>query len=131
MRLCHRTPPGDAILDEGFKDGHGYYGAFSDIQGVWLSDVPLDANDGAKGDDLLAVRSPKRSSPGTSGSRRASRIANGSSGLRSSAAARWRRCTPEEEADLIGEPDEAVLEVLRQRMAARGFFGAPGGNGTA
>jgi hypothetical protein len=63
MRLYHRTTAEAAatILGTGFVDREGYYGHEDDagepvrLCGVWVSDVPLDANEGAKGDTLLVV----------------------------------------------------------------------------
>jgi hypothetical protein len=58
-RYYHRTPEAAAILRDGFRDGEGSYGlATLWLTGVFLSDVPLDENEGAKGDDLLAVDLP-------------------------------------------------------------------------
>jgi hypothetical protein len=52
--LYHRTTvdAGEAILQSGFRDTKGGYG-FTDVEleGVWLSDRPLDCNDGAGPDD--------------------------------------------------------------------------------
>jgi hypothetical protein len=44
----------EAILREGFRDGPPYP-ELLDICGVWLSDIPLDCNEGAKGDVVLEV----------------------------------------------------------------------------
>jgi hypothetical protein len=57
MKLYHRTTAEIAsrILAHGFKDATGYYLTFSKHTGVWLSDWPLDMNEGAKGDTLLEV----------------------------------------------------------------------------
>jgi hypothetical protein len=57
MKLFHRAYAKDAdrILRSGFKDGTGNYMTEHQHSGVWLSDVPLDANEGAFGDTLLAV----------------------------------------------------------------------------
>lgn len=57
MRLFHRcyAEDADAILQAGFKDGTGTYMTKHEYSGVWLSNVPLDANEGAFGDTLLAV----------------------------------------------------------------------------
>lgn len=54
----HRTSrsAAEAILREGFRDGEGFYGFEVLLRGVWLSDVPLDINEGADGDTLLAVK---------------------------------------------------------------------------
>jgi hypothetical protein len=57
--LYHRTPAGAAILAGGFRDGHGNYLTINEYSGVWLSNSPLDANEGATGDDLLAVEIPE------------------------------------------------------------------------
>jgi hypothetical protein len=60
--LYHRTTAGaaKAILDSGFRDRRASYGFDIEIEGVWLSDVPLDAGDFGplgQGEDgvLLAV----------------------------------------------------------------------------
>jgi hypothetical protein len=58
-RFYHRTSrkAAEAILNEGgFRDREGTYLTGRAWQGVWLSNVPLDANDGAEGDVLLEVR---------------------------------------------------------------------------
>src|SRR5690348_6325530 len=63
--LYHRTTKdcADLIINNGFKDGCDSYGIFRngsprELRGVWLSDVPLDANEGAEGDTLLKVTLP-------------------------------------------------------------------------
>jgi len=43
------------ILADGFADGHDSYLTDQDFSGVWLSDRPLDANEGAWGDTVLKV----------------------------------------------------------------------------
>jgi hypothetical protein len=45
-------------VGEGFRDGTGSYGFLvaEPLSGVWLSDVPLDENEGARGDTVLAVK---------------------------------------------------------------------------
>lgn len=55
--VCHCTTreAAEAILVDGFRDGTGSYMTDRTWSGVWLSDVPLDANEGAGGDALLAV----------------------------------------------------------------------------
>jgi hypothetical protein len=60
--LYHRTTAeaAKAILDSGFHDKRGHYGFDIEVEGVWLSDVPLDAGDFGplgQGEDgvLLAV----------------------------------------------------------------------------
>ena len=58
-RYFHRTCVADAILREGFRDGHGSYGlATLTLTGVFISDEPLDVNEGAHGDDLLEITFP-------------------------------------------------------------------------
>jgi hypothetical protein len=54
-RYYHRTSraAADEILRVGFRDGHGRYLTESGHTGVWISDVPLDENEGA--DTLLVV----------------------------------------------------------------------------
>jgi hypothetical protein len=59
VKLYHRTAAGDAILAEGFKDQGGTYLTTNWYEGVWLSDRPLDANEGASGRDLLVVDIPE------------------------------------------------------------------------
>ena len=56
-RFYHRTSTENAraILAGGFRDGSGTYLTEQEFSGVWLSDVPLDGNEGASGDVLLAV----------------------------------------------------------------------------
>ena len=55
--MFHRTTAAaaEAILTGGFRDGSGPYTTAERWSGVWLSDVPLDGNEGAKGDVLLEV----------------------------------------------------------------------------
>lgn len=57
IRLFHRTTGENAaqILAEGFRDAEDYYMVDHLYRGVWLSDRPLDANGGARGDVLLEV----------------------------------------------------------------------------
>ena len=59
MEVFHRTDAGDEILSDGFRDGHGSYMTHNEYSGVWLSNTPLDANEGAEGDQLLAVDIPE------------------------------------------------------------------------
>ncbi len=56
-RLLHRTTEeaAKAILRDGFRDAEGTSGTGQMFKGVWLSDVPLDAIEGATGDVLLEV----------------------------------------------------------------------------
>ena len=55
--LFHRTTEegASAILDAGFRDATGNYLTSQEWTGVWFSNVPLDVNEGAKGDVLLKV----------------------------------------------------------------------------
>jgi hypothetical protein len=57
VRLWHRTSEEAArsILEGGFKDHTGTYLTDVELSGVWLSDVPLDGNEGCKGRVLLRV----------------------------------------------------------------------------
>ncbi len=56
MRLFHRTDHGPEIVRDGFRDGAGSYGmATLWLEGVFLSDSPVDINEGATGEDLLEV----------------------------------------------------------------------------
>lgn len=55
MRYYHRTDSARDILAHGFRDTTGYYLTVQEWSGVFLSDVPLDCNEGTKGEDLLEV----------------------------------------------------------------------------
>jgi hypothetical protein len=57
VTLYHRTTEDAArkIVSDGFRDGEDYYGTETRLSGVWLSDSPLDANEGACGNALLRV----------------------------------------------------------------------------
>jgi hypothetical protein len=61
MIVYHRTSATAAqqILNHGFRDGVGKYLTDQEWSGVWFSDVPLDANEGAEGDILLQVQVPE------------------------------------------------------------------------
>src|SRR6516165_2348302 len=56
----HRTTDECAglILRDGFRDGTGTYMTDQLWTGVWLSNVPLDGNEGASGNVLLQVELP-------------------------------------------------------------------------
>ena len=56
----HRTTRhnADLILAGGFKDGRGTYLTDQVFEGVFLSDRPLDCNEGANSDALLSVTLP-------------------------------------------------------------------------
>jgi hypothetical protein len=64
MILFHRTSAANAaqILRDGFRDGVGRYLTEQEWTGVWLSNVPLDSNEGAEGDTLLQVELPDQAS---------------------------------------------------------------------
>lgn len=47
MRYYHRTASAEAILTEGFRDGEGTYATGEWQRGVFLSDFPLNGNEGA------------------------------------------------------------------------------------
>jgi hypothetical protein len=57
MILYHRTDPqaAETILQQGCRAGSGEYMTPNTYSGVWLSNVPLDENEGASGDILLEV----------------------------------------------------------------------------
>jgi hypothetical protein len=59
MRVFHRTDAAEAILRSGFQDGRGSYMTDRERTGVWVSDVPLDINEGARGDVLLSIEVPE------------------------------------------------------------------------
>lgn len=56
-KVYHRTTPeaATAILKDGFRDAEGNFLTRNVYRGVWLSDRPLDENEGAWGDRLLEV----------------------------------------------------------------------------
>jgi hypothetical protein len=57
MILWHRTSAAvaECVFRDGFRDDRGTYLTDQEFSGVWLSDQPLDANEGASGDTLLCV----------------------------------------------------------------------------
>jgi len=59
MILYHRTYHAEQILTDGFKDGTSDYLTDLTFTGVWLSDIPLDNSEGAKGDTLLQLEIPE------------------------------------------------------------------------
>jgi hypothetical protein len=60
LRVYHRIDHADAILRDGFLDGHGHYLTDQVWRGVWVSaNWPLDANDGAEGDVVLELEIPE------------------------------------------------------------------------
>jgi hypothetical protein len=55
----HTTDAAAAILRDGFRDGTGSYLLASlTLTGVFLADMPVDVNEGARGDQVLAVELP-------------------------------------------------------------------------
>ena len=53
--ICyHTTGAADAILREGFRDATRYIAGI-ELTGVWLGGQIMDANEGAKGDQVLQV----------------------------------------------------------------------------
>ena len=58
MKVYHRTFHAAAILREGFLDATGTYLTGKEFSGVWVSDRPLDVNEGAEGDVLLTLSIP-------------------------------------------------------------------------
>jgi hypothetical protein len=57
VTVYHRTTrkAADAILRDGFRDATGTYLTDTEHTGVWVSDRPLDANEGANGSHVLKV----------------------------------------------------------------------------
>ncbi len=58
MRIYHRTFAAASILQNGFQDATKTYGTGLESTGVWVSDRPLDAGEGARGDTLLTLDIP-------------------------------------------------------------------------
>ena len=58
MKLYHKTFAADSILAHGFMDSEGCYMTDTVYRGVWLSDRPLDDNEGADVDTLLSLEIP-------------------------------------------------------------------------
>jgi hypothetical protein len=61
ITLYHRTDENIArkIIDGGFRDGKGYYMTPRLYSGVWVSDQPLDENEGANGNALIRIELAK------------------------------------------------------------------------
>src|SRR4051812_17399614 len=57
MLVYHRTTAAaaEAIMQDGFRDSTGRFMTSSEHTGVWVSNVPLDENEGAHGDTVLEV----------------------------------------------------------------------------
>jgi hypothetical protein len=83
MLLWHRTTPAppEEIVQAGFRDGRGRYSTDQEHEGVWLSDRPLDENEGACGTRCSAsfsiAQRPRFET--LNGSRQESTIESGSS----------------------------------------------------
>jgi hypothetical protein len=58
MRCYHRTDAADAILAEGWRDMEGTYLTKHVYRGVWVSNTPLDVNEGAVGEAVLLIDVP-------------------------------------------------------------------------
>lgn len=58
MIVWHRTAASAEILARGFRDNRGFIlaGTSLELSGVFVSDRPLDANEGAKGRELLQIQ---------------------------------------------------------------------------
>ena len=57
MQVFHRTDAAEAIMRDGFRDNTGTF-LLQDVEpqtGVFVSDMPLDCNEGTKGADLILV----------------------------------------------------------------------------
>jgi hypothetical protein len=55
----HTTDAAEAILANGFRDATGSYGFVNfELTGVFLADMPVDVNEGAKGEQVLRVEVP-------------------------------------------------------------------------
>lgn len=59
MKLFHRTHKAKEILSRGFRDGKGTYMTAHEWKGVWLSNIPLEASEGARGNTLLSIDIPE------------------------------------------------------------------------
>ncbi|MEZ0095913.1 hypothetical protein [Streptacidiphilus sp. EB129] len=55
----HTTDATEAILRDGFRDAEGTYKLVGfTLRGVFIADVPMDTNEGAKGEQLLEIVFP-------------------------------------------------------------------------
>ena len=59
IKAYHRTFHSAEILRGGFRDTTGTYMTDREFTGVWISDGPLDCNEGANGDVLLVLDIPE------------------------------------------------------------------------
>ncbi len=62
MILYHVTTAviAEQILQHGFRDGIGRYLTDQEWSGVWVSNAPLDINEGAEGDTVLRIELPEK-----------------------------------------------------------------------
>ncbi|WP_131811902.1 hypothetical protein [Mycobacterium mantenii] len=59
MICYHTTDAAEAVLRDGFRDTTGSYMIVGlELTGIWLSNRPLDVNEGTKGDQVLRVKLP-------------------------------------------------------------------------
>lgn len=54
----HTTDSAETILRDGFRDGTGNYGMNITLTGVFIANMPVGANEGAVGDQVLKVALP-------------------------------------------------------------------------
>lgn len=59
MLVYHKTWAAEAILEKGFEDRESVRWMGPIACGVWLSDQPLDCNEGATGDTVLVLDIPE------------------------------------------------------------------------
>lgn len=61
MKFYHATNADalKAILKDGFRDNQGTYMTGILLKGVWVSDRPVDSNEGAKGTDTVCMEIPE------------------------------------------------------------------------
>ncbi|SRR5260221_2744740 len=57
LRFYHRTNTAAVITRDGFRDTENYMSAPT-LRGVFLSDIPLEGNEGTKGRQLLEITLP-------------------------------------------------------------------------
>ena len=58
MLVYHRTQCAQAVFRDGFQDATGPRVTIGEWRGVWVTDRPLDINEGAAGDALLGLVIP-------------------------------------------------------------------------
>ena len=59
MIVFHRTFAAEQILADGFQDAEGTYLTVNVYSGAWVGERPLDENEDANGDRVLAVDVPE------------------------------------------------------------------------